>query len=807
MRRSSALILSLSVCALLPTGCGKVGEIVGGVRDKIAGTKVPEVATKAVKEVAAKVEAGAKTAKRQAKKAIDVVAEASDEAKEAAAPARHFTGDPATKKVAQKYKAWGVVHAFLGSSVVQGQVISGKEAIALTKDNHVGVTLNGGASWGFSRLVNGSVRAIAGAPGGPFVVSGKAGFMAFSQRGGNWRDLPRYTDVDLNSLAMGPTHFVAIGGKGAFVAFTKDGSDAKAGILPDKFKPGSLRVYKDGFLALDRKKAYFSKNGSDWNQLPERPSFAKGGTAATSHGSCAIGKVGKSKGVVCQVVGTGYGLGDNHAFVVSKSGVNFSANGGKTWAPSTLPFKGGVTIVGPAAGPYWALGGKGNLAVSTDGASWTAKNLNASKTLQTALFDGQTIVMVGDGGTIARSTDGGESWSVLPPLMKAGFRVIVKRGGKYIASDGNKKHIESSDKGATWVELMDPADAEGLPTRAKPGKCGVVLPAAGQVCSYASKVTTALGLPNVRSFSFVDDVGLAVGDAGLVAFTSDGGGLWQAQSGHALKGLQTFEMKGNTVVAVGKSSVVFSVDGGKTFGEAQLPKKIGKILTALIAKDGAVFLAGSSGTILKSTPPLTTWSQMDTGPKNKTSYRYLHEVNGVFYAAGTGGQLYRSATQGQMWLPLATGVRAPIQKMAGQGKTVVAVTHEAKNGGNLLLRSDDSGLHFYVQREISHQGHVPEFAFSGGRIFYRDRVTSDYGATWTSYVRPYWPGAVGLADGSGFQIAASRRYRAKDAVYIVGKSSSDWTVIDSFYSNDAWFRCTKTTGCWMVAGGQVYRPI
>ena len=61
--------------------------------------------------------------------------------------------------VAERFTAWNPIHAFLGGQVVSGAVLSGTEAIVVTKDNHVGLTTDGGANWGFERMTTGSVAA------------------------------------------------------------------------------------------------------------------------------------------------------------------------------------------------------------------------------------------------------------------------------------------------------------------------------------------------------------------------------------------------------------------------------------------------------------------------------------------------------------------------------------------------------------------------------------------------------------------------------------------------------------------------
>jgi hypothetical protein len=225
-----------------------------------------------------------------------------------------------------------------------------------------------------------------------------------------------------------------------------------------------------------------------------------------------------------------------------------------------------------------------------------------------------------------------------------------------------------------------------------------------------------------------------------------------------------------------------------------------------IAKDGSVYLAGRAGTILKSDPDVSGFSKLATGAKNKTDYLYLHEVGPSIYAAGASGQLTRSADGGATWTPVTTGLADAVQKMTGDGDTVLAVTRAGRYGGNKLLRSSDGGERFFVQRELSDQGVVHELELTGGTLRADNLESKDFGATWTQHTEWYWPGSVDIGDGSGIRITNISSYNGKDRFYVIGTEKEDLTIVDSFYNKGAFLRCAGPRGCWMVAGGQLYRP-
>lgn len=715
-------------------------------------------------------------------------------------------GAGASKAAAAKMTAWSAVHAFLGQTIVTGNVISPTEAIALTKNNHVGVTQDGGTTWSFVHHANGQVLAVTGSPGGPYIATGRAGYMATSADGKIWKDLARQTNDDLRAVTVGGNNVVAVGKAGVWVSWPKGLPLSKAGLFPNKFKATGLWVDGGNIIAFAGKKGYSTADGTSWLPMAVMPVIPKGREWLTSRGVCKVGKILKNKGVVCTVAGLARGFGDNHAIVDQKKSIAITSDGGNTWKVSLPPFKGMTAIVGPAGGPYYALGGGGQAAVTKDGTTWQPLATNAGKTLRAGVVKAGTIVLSGD-GVIVRSTDGGATFVPAETPIGGSFKQLFDKGGKLFAVAGSKA-IESADGGATWTEVLDVAGSLGDIPSAKPGTCDARLPAAGETCKFTKSVKSPAGdLPNVRGVVFNGDVGLAAGDSGLLMMTANGGATWSLASSVTKKPIKRIEgmaVRGDRVVVVGGKDVVVSVNGGKSFARAELPGKA-KVMATHIAEDGSAYVAGTKGAIFKSIGDLTAWLQLDTGPKNKAQYIYLHEVGKAVYASGKKGELYRSE-DGQRFFAVASGIREPVQKMTGDGNTVLAVTYANRNG-NHLLRSDDGGRRFYVQREVSDWGGVSDFDLAGGNLTYEGRISDDFGATWTKAPGVWRSRGIPLGDGSGLKLHVSRPYKMKGTLMIAGTTGDDWTIIDSFDNRGAWFECSAGTGCWMVRGGQIYRPL
>lgn len=718
----------------------------------------------------------------------------------------------------EKYKNWAAVHTLMTTPIKQARAQSPTEAVALTNDNLVGVTTTGGMSWTFVRLTNGTANVVTGAAGGPWVAVGKNGFAAWTADGKVWSDLPRFTNEELVAAAADKSlGVVAITRTGVWVHWAADGKGGAGGLFPDKAKPGGVEIVDGQFMAFAGKTNYGSADGTVWAALAAPAATAKGKGFWTTQGLCNLGKVEKNTGVVCDVKGQAYGLTDALAVVPGKDAWLTTADGGGTWGLAAAPmaaatgiFQAGSNIIAyGAGGAIWKSGDSGK--------SWTVVSVpELTKPYKAHWTDGSNVIIAGDGGALVRSTDGGGAFAAVVTTATGGFKQVAKlEDGRLVASLG-AKGIESTDGGATWVDMVDPAPLATLPVPAKAGKCDARQPAAGEVCAYAHQTKSPLGLPNAKGLNFVGQNGLAWGDFGLLLMTGDGGKSWAAASGKGAKALETFAVGKGGVIGTAGRTVVVSTDAGASFSTGELPKEAGRPRNVHVTSDGTFWIVGDNGTIIRGAGG--SWTLCDVGgvalggKKVTTAIYALYEAGSageagpIVYAAGARGELWRSENKGDSWEFVATGTPNFVQKVAADGSTVVAVTYVDRNTGNQLLKSDDGGRHFYVAHEVSDQGSVDRLTLSGGTLTYNDRVSTDFGATWS---RPadqvYWSGAVPTGDGTLAIVNHQNRY-ARDTTWLVGTEKDDYVILDNTPTKMGMYQCGDS-GCWLLAGGQVYRPL
>ena len=146
-----------------------------------------------------------------------------------------------------------------------------------------------------------------------------------------------------------------------------------------------------------------------------------------------------------------------------------------------------------------------------------------------AYIDAFTIFLVGGGGTILFTTDGGSTWSESKFAESAGHpklnSVHFADQKKGWATGGEGKIYSSDDGGKLWQEQN-------------------------------SHVTTDL-----FDIVFVDSkLGFAVGDEGTILRTANGGGNWKTEASGTRHRLERIAIAGNRAFAVGFGGIILTAE-------------------------------------------------------------------------------------------------------------------------------------------------------------------------------------------------------------------------------------------------------
>lgn len=216
----------------------------------------------------------------------------------------------------------------------------------------------------------------------------------------------------------------------------------------------------------------------------------------------------------------------------------------------------------------------------------------------------------------------------------------------------------------------------------------------GKRWRQAGKVPLDVTLTSVAFAS--DKEGWAVGHAGVILHTSDGGEEWtvqrsQPEQDRPLFAVHFFDAQHG--VAVGLWSLVLTTaDGGHTWSTRELEAPPGarradlNLLGLFAGQGGALYAAAEKGYVLHSADQGLSWNYLATGYKGSFWTGTVLQ-DGALLVGGLRGALYRSVDAGQNWTRIATNSTASITSVVRTGAHgVLAVGQDG-----LMLRSADNG--------------------------------------------------------------------------------------------------------------------
>jgi photosystem II stability/assembly factor-like uncharacterized protein len=405
--------------------------------------------------------------------------------------------------------------------------------------------------------------------------------------------------------------------------------------------------------------------GSNWSSVNNSSSYAftavagvNGQTVCTATMEGAIGRSTNGGGTWTMIDNVFpspgqpmYGLSfldSLTGFVCGSSGqISKTTDGGTTWSSPFGPQHDWTMfqIKIKSASEIYAVGAPDTLWKTTDlGATWTGKRImpvsGPSDTFIWYSLDIRDGVMLlsGDFGVLAKSTDGGLSWSSGSVLMTTQLMFDIENvpstnsyvavGRQYFSGSMTKQAMHSSDGGTTW-QLVD------IPVATDLNGVSMVTSQIGYACGTGSKVvkTTNGGLswfavtqPHPTSYTlgsieFVDTstgwvfVNFAVPSGGGIFKTTDGGTTWTQQGSTITTSIMSADMvDANTgFVSLNSSGrpIYKTTDGGATWASQTIPMT-GLFYGVRAPDTSNVYVISSSGTnrVAKSTDGGATWAAL-----------------------------------------------------------------------------------------------------------------------------------------------------------------------------------------------------
>lgn len=234
----------------------------------------------------------------------------------------------------------------------------------------------------------------------------------------------------------------------------------------------------------------------------------------------------------------------------------------------------------------------------------------ARAVLQSAAQAGPRLVAVGERGIVVLSDDAGRNWRQVEVPVSVGLTAVrfVDAQHGWIVGHGGLV-LSSVDGGQGWTLQLDGRQAAQLllkdPHIASNPKA---------LADAQRLVDDGPDKPFLDAHFFDAQHGLVVGAFNLAFSTADGGKSWQPISSRLdnPRGLHLYAVRarGDEVVIAGEQGLVLrSTDRGHSFRRLSLPYK-GSYFTVELPGAGEIVLGGLRGNAWKSTDGGASWTQL-----------------------------------------------------------------------------------------------------------------------------------------------------------------------------------------------------
>jgi photosystem II stability/assembly factor-like uncharacterized protein len=344
-------------------------------------------------------------------------------------------------------------------------------------------------------------------------------------------------------------------------------------------------------------------------------------------------------------------------------------DGGKTFkslVPSTDPT---FAVAFASATRAVAVGGQGSAEVSGDaGVNWTAVGTRIPGHFQVlAPVSASVAYAGGTDGVLARTTDGGHTWTNVSAPTPATIVGIAAPSADTVLVLANDGGLQRSDNGGRSYRILNTGST--------------VAPAA--VAALDGDRILLVGPRGIRRSENGGDSFEAVGDR--VARSAAVG---------------AFDMAGPAIVAYGRSTVISSSDGGRTWKRVTLPRRtVVRDLTFVSAQLG--YVVDTRGRVWRTASAGRTWTELRSlgNPVRLIEFGDAHSgyaVGRFSVLRATGGpgaaigEVLRTTDGGKSWHPQFLGT-AQIADIRAAGPTDYALAYDNSAFPSTLYATSSGG--------------------------------------------------------------------------------------------------------------------
>ena len=318
---------------------------------------------------------------------------------------------------------------------------------------------------------------------------------------------------------------------------------------------------------------------------------------------------------------------------------------------------------------FVAVGDRGTILTSPDGANWALQNRRADVALYGAAYGGGLFVAVGAGGTILSSSDG-TNWAYRYTANQTAWNAVTYADGRFVVvgtAPGFNTLILHSTDGLHWEKI--PIGNFFAQLSVAYGNGRFIAVGTFSIMTSTDGTNWALVLnynKELESVTYANGLFVATGDDGSI-LTSTNGTAWQPRvSGTTRRLLGVTYGAGRFVAAGARGTMLTSLDATTwTAVTSGTPDR----LEGVDFSNGRFIAVGENGTIVTSTNG-TAWTKQNFGVTRDLDG--LTVANGLLMVVGKGGNILTSP-DGVHYTTQTTGVTNDLHGVTWGGGLWVAV--------------------------------------------------------------------------------------------------------------------------------------
>jgi photosystem II stability/assembly factor-like uncharacterized protein len=280
-------------------------------------------------------------------------------------------------------------------------------------------------------------------------------------------------------------------------------------------------------------------------------------------------------------------------------------------------------------------------------------------------IDENTGWIVGTGGMIVKTTNGGQTWlynnsNTSTSTQIYGVDFVNSTTGWAVAQNGIIR--KTTDGGTTWNSQTSGQTVALFDISFVNDQLGLIVGASGKILRTTNGGTNWVNITSgttetLRELQFVDNLNAwTVGTSGTIRLTTDGGLTWSAQTPpdgvtSYLRAVCFIDNQNGWIVGDGLT-ILKTTNGGVNWVQRYAPPGVENILRGVSFINPLIgWVVDYSGVIIKTTDGGENWFIQYDHKGWNTKFANIKAVsNNRITACGTSGNLYSSSNTGTNWI-------------------------------------------------------------------------------------------------------------------------------------------------------------